>query len=80
MATLDEFESRLQSLLEVHLLKHLPGYKVEDGIAQQLAAAMHGHLKEDSGGSQAPNLLRDRRPSFHADPLACQAAPAQRTG
>jgi FHA domain/FhaA, N-terminal domain len=56
MATLDEFESRLQSLLEVHLLKHLPGYKVEDGIAQQLATALHAHLKEAAGETQAPNL------------------------
>jgi hypothetical protein len=56
MATLDEFESRLQSLLEVHLLKHLPGYQVEDGIAQQLAAAMHAHLKEENGVTQAPNI------------------------
>jgi pSer/pThr/pTyr-binding forkhead associated (FHA) protein len=56
MTTLDEFESRLQSLLEVHLLKHLPGYKVEDGIAQQLAVAMHSHLKEVGGETQAPNL------------------------
>jgi hypothetical protein len=56
MATLDEFESRLQSLLEVHLLKHLPGYKAEDGIAQQLAATLHGNLKEDARGTLAPNL------------------------
>jgi len=56
MASIDEFESRLQSLLEVHLLKHLPGYKVEDGIAQQLTAAMHAHLKEESGTTQAPNI------------------------
>ncbi len=56
MASLDEFESRLQSLLEVHLLKYLPGYKVEDGIAHQLAAAMHGNLKKESGVIQAPNL------------------------
>jgi len=56
MATLDDFESRLQSLLEVHLLKHLPGYKVEDGIAQRLAAAMHSHLKKQAGISQAPNI------------------------
>ena len=56
MATLDEFESRLQSLLEVELLKHLPGYKVEDGIAQQLATAMHAHLKEKNGVTQAPNI------------------------
>jgi hypothetical protein len=56
MAKLDEVESRLQALLEVHLLKHLPGYKVEDGIAQQLAAVMHANLKEETGTSQAPNL------------------------
>jgi hypothetical protein len=56
MATLDEFESHLQSLLEVHLLRRLPGYKAEDGIAQQLAAAMHAHLKEENGTTQAPNI------------------------
>ncbi len=56
MATLDEFEARLQALLEVHLLKHLPGYRVEDGIVQQLAAAMHDHLKEEREGTLAPNL------------------------
>jgi hypothetical protein len=56
MATLDEFESRLQSLLEVHLLKHLPGYKAEDGIAQQLAVTLHGHLKKVAGVTVAPNL------------------------
>jgi hypothetical protein len=56
MATLDEFESRLQSLLEVTLLKHLPGYKAEDGIAQQLASAMHAHLKQEDGATLAPNI------------------------
>ena len=56
MATLDELESHLQSFLEVHLLKHLPGYKVEDGIAQQLAAALRAHLKEEAGETHAPNL------------------------
>jgi hypothetical protein len=56
MASIDEFESHLQSLLEVHLLKLLPGYKVEDGIAQQLTAAMHAHLKEENGTTQAPNI------------------------
>jgi hypothetical protein len=73
MATLDEFESHLQSLLEVHLLKHLPGYKVEDGIAQQLAVAMHGHLKEEGGVTQAPNLYVIIAPPstltrWHAEP------------
>ncbi len=53
---LDEIESRLQALLEVHLLKHLPGYKVEDGIAQRLAVAMRSQSKEAAGGLRAPNL------------------------
>ncbi len=56
MATLNELESRLQSLLEGHLLKHLPGYRAEDGIAQHLAAALHGHLKKEAGVTLAPNL------------------------
>ena len=56
MPTLDELESSLQSLVEVHLLKYLPGYRVEDGIAQQLAAAMHVHLKEEAGSTLAPNI------------------------
>jgi pSer/pThr/pTyr-binding forkhead associated (FHA) protein len=56
MATLDEFESRLQSLLEIHLVKYLPGYKVEDGIAQRLAASMHSHLKKQNGVTHAPNI------------------------
>jgi len=57
MVTLDELESRLQSLLEVHLLKYMPGYKVEDGIAQQLAATLRRNLKENDGVSYAPNLF-----------------------
>ncbi|MGD0877295.1 MAG: FhaA domain-containing protein [Anaerolineales bacterium] len=56
MPSIDEFETRLQSLLEVHLLKHLPGYNVEDGIAQQLTASMHAQLKEGNGTTQAPNI------------------------
>ena len=56
MVTLGEFESRLQSLLEVHLLKYLPGHQVEDGIIQQLAAAMHDHSREVNKVTQAPNL------------------------
>jgi hypothetical protein len=57
MATLDELESRLQALLEVNLLKHLPGYRVEDGIAQRLATAMHDHLKKMKTSTQAPNIF-----------------------
>ena len=57
MPTLDKFESRLQALLEVHLLKYLPGYKAEDRVYQQLAAAMHNSLKEQEGTTFAPNVF-----------------------
>jgi pSer/pThr/pTyr-binding forkhead associated (FHA) protein len=56
MPTLDELESRLQTLLEVHLLKNLPGYKAEDRVYQQLAAAMHNSLEEQEGITFAPNV------------------------
>jgi hypothetical protein len=55
MVTFDELESRLKSLLEIHLVKYLPGYAPEDEIAQLLAAAMHGHLKNVAGEMYAPN-------------------------
>lgn len=56
MPTLDELESRLQTLLEVHLLKTLPGYKAEDRVYHQLAAAMHNSLKEQERTTFAPNV------------------------
>lgn len=56
MPTLDELETRLQALLEVHLLEKMPGYKPEDKVSQQLAAAMRGNLKEENGVMLAPNV------------------------
>ncbi|HEX7620057.1 MAG TPA: FhaA domain-containing protein [Anaerolineales bacterium] len=56
MPTLDELESRLQSLLEVHFLKYLPGYKIEDRIYHQLANAMHNSLRKQGGKIYAPNV------------------------
>jgi hypothetical protein len=56
MQTLDELESRLQSLLEVQLLKYLPSYQAEDRLYQHLAAAMHNNLKEQDGFTFAPNV------------------------
>jgi hypothetical protein len=57
MARLDDLESRLQSLLEVQLVKYLPGYKAEDKVAQQLATVVHSNLQEQGDGSlQAPNV------------------------
>jgi hypothetical protein len=55
MPTLDDIEARLQTLLEVHLLKYLPGYKVEDMVYQQLASAMYNSLREQDGTFFAPN-------------------------
>jgi pSer/pThr/pTyr-binding forkhead associated (FHA) protein len=56
MPTLDVLESRLQSLLEVHLIKYLPGYKAEDRIFMQLASEMHNNLVIQDGISIAPDV------------------------
>lgn len=56
MTTLDDLEARLQTLLEVQLLKYLPGYKAEDKIYQDLAVAMHNSLKAQDGITYAPNV------------------------
>ena len=56
MIPLDELESRIQSLLEMHMLKYLPGYKPEDKVFQQLAVAMHKSLREQDGMIYAPNV------------------------
>jgi len=54
---LDQLESRLQSLIEVHLVNYLPGRKPEDMIAQQLAAAMKANLANQADGNTlAPNV------------------------
>jgi hypothetical protein len=55
MPTLDNIEARLQTLLEIHLIKYLPGYKVEDRVYQQLANAMHNNLRAQEGTLFAPN-------------------------
>jgi len=57
MARLAEIESRLQGILEVQLLKYLPGYRAEDNIIQQLAAAMHANLKRQEEMTLAPNVF-----------------------
>lgn len=45
MITLSELESRIQTLVEDHLVNHLPGLKPEDRIAQKLASVMHSQIK-----------------------------------
>jgi hypothetical protein len=57
MKKLEKLEAQLRSLIEDHLLKALPGSKLEAQIAQQLAAAMHGSIKTQPDGSAlAPNM------------------------
>lgn len=54
---LKDFESRLQELVEVGLVRVLPGRKVEDIIIQKLAAAMHTNaIAQDDGTFLAPNV------------------------
>lgn len=56
MKTIDELEARLQSLVEVHLVKYIPGHKPEDKVAHLLAAAMHGSLVKRGENFKAPNI------------------------
>jgi pSer/pThr/pTyr-binding forkhead associated (FHA) protein len=57
MKKLEKLEAQLRSLIEEHLLKALPGSKLEIQIARQLAAAMHGSIKTRLDGSAlAPNM------------------------
>ena len=55
--SLDQIESRLQSLIEVRLLSALPGFRIEDLVVQKFAEAMKSHLiEEEEGTSIAPNV------------------------
>jgi pSer/pThr/pTyr-binding forkhead associated (FHA) protein len=57
MKKLEKLEAQLRSLIEEHLLKALPGSKLEIQIARQLAAAMHSSIKTHPDGSAlAPNI------------------------
>jgi pSer/pThr/pTyr-binding forkhead associated (FHA) protein len=54
---LKELEARLQSLVEVDLLKILPGRKVEDVIIQKLAAAIQlNTILLENGSTVAPDV------------------------
>ena len=56
MITIEELESRIQSLVEVQLLKYIPGYKPEDQVAHLMAAAMHDNLVNHDEIFEAPNI------------------------
>jgi len=57
MKTIDEIEARLQSLVEEHLVKHLPGYKPEKQIAHLLATALYNGLVKRGSLIKAPNIF-----------------------
>lgn len=57
MKTLDEIETRLQSLVEVHLAKFIPGYKPEERVARLLATAMYNGLVKRGTIVKAPNIF-----------------------
>lgn len=57
MNTFDNLEARLQSLIENHLLKMIPGHKLEDQISQKLASAMFMQIKSQGENNDlAPNV------------------------
>lgn len=54
---LTQLEARLQALIEVHLVSLLPGRKIEDLVAQQLASVMKANLVTLQDESRiAPNV------------------------
>ncbi len=56
--SLDQIESRLQSLVEVRLLSALPGFRIEDLVVQKFAEAMKSNLiEEEQGTTIAPNVF-----------------------
>jgi len=54
---LKAFESRLQSLIEIDLVQAIPGVKLEDVLAQKLAAVFGSHaLTDETGSLIAPDV------------------------
>ncbi len=53
---LEQIEARLQALIEIRLVRVLPGFKVEDLVIQQLASAMNDNLLEKENVKVAPNI------------------------
>lgn len=73
MKTLDEIEARLQSLVEDHLVKYIPGYKPEDRVAHLMAVAMYNGLVKRGTIVKAPNYFiitahPSTLPNWNADP------------
>lgn len=54
---LKELEARLQHLIEVRLVRILPGQNAEERVIERLASAMHGNLiTQEDGSTLAPNV------------------------
>ncbi len=53
---LGTLEDRIRALIEVRLVSVLPGHKIEQVVAQQLAAAMLAHDPEQGGPETLPNV------------------------
>jgi hypothetical protein len=53
---ISEIEQRLQSLIEIHLVKYLPGPAFQDRIAQRLAEALRANLSTQ--GLETPATCR----------------------
>jgi len=62
-----EIEQRLQNLIEVHLVKYLPGPSYQDRIAQRMAEALRANFStqnlEESISSTAQQFLLVVHPS-----------------
>ena len=52
---LGQLEERLQTLIEVDLLRYIPFQKAEGMIALQLANALHANIREKDGKKVGPN-------------------------
>lgn len=52
---LGQLEERLQTLIEVDLLRYIPFKKAEGMISQQLASALHANIREEDGKKIGPN-------------------------
>ncbi len=56
MISIEELEARIQSLVEVQLIKYIPGYKPEDQVTRLMATAMHDNLVNHDEIFEAPNI------------------------
>lgn len=57
MKTLDEIESRLCALVEIQLVKFIPGYKQQDKVSRLLSAALFDGLVARGNTVKAPNFF-----------------------